>query len=289
DQRLKISSASAGQSLQLPTRLPNVTIPNRCKPVGQAGLQLFNLQPFNLPLYIAVDEVLKVLLPAADDLGITVLQGQSAHSLQFEASTCELLTITGVEAVVALFYQVCIISIVQNVVGYEQRSCESIHAPDVRVEDIFQVSRVATGLGVKVYASRLEAAGADDDQHSFREFQDVIGELVGVPSVLVVAPVGIDAAEQTRVRGHLQFMLEGMLCERGVVNFDIEFKVVQQIKFAKEGDDGGRIEVVLMLRRFHGLGFNEERATEALLTTIVARRTKEHCQVFLLPLHVGIQ
>ena len=51
-----------------------------------------------------------------------------------------------------------------------------------------------TGLGVEVRTAVAKAAVADDLHHGLDKFVVVDGELVCIPSVLVVATVGIDGA-----------------------------------------------------------------------------------------------
>ena len=59
-------------------------------------------------------------------------------------------------------------------------------------EDVLKVSGAPSGLCVEVRASAHVAASAQDYNHGLDEFIDVGRELVCVPSVLVVASVGID-------------------------------------------------------------------------------------------------
>ena len=48
-----------------------------------------------------------------------------------------------------------------------------------------------------------KTTGLNNDQHSFCEFINVIGELVGIPSILVIAAVGINTSQHTGISGHL--------------------------------------------------------------------------------------
>ncbi len=84
-------------------------------------------------------------------------------------------------------------------------------------------------------------------------------------------------------------MLEGVLGQGGVVDLDVELEVVHQVVFAQEGDDGGGVEVVLMLGGLHRLGLDEEGALEAVFTGIVPGHVQEAGQVIQLPFHVGVE
>ena len=63
---------------------------------------------------------------------------------------------------------------------------------------------------------------------------------------LVVAAVGIDTAEQAGIRRYLQFMLEGMTRQGGVVDFDIELEIVEQIVLTQKANHCFAVVVVLM-------------------------------------------
>ena len=60
------------------------------------------------------------------------------------------------------------------------------------------VDALAAQLGVEVEAAGREAAAAQDLVQRQREVLDRVRELVGVPAVLGVAAVGVDAAEDAR-------------------------------------------------------------------------------------------
>ncbi|XXU43639.1 hypothetical protein WME75_32315 [Sorangium sp. So ce1014] len=66
------------------------------------------------------------------------------------------------------------------------------------------------------------------DEHHLDRLVDVVGELIGVPRVLVVAAVGVDAAEHAVVRGHLHLVVHGVAGERRVVRLEVELEVLVQ-------------------------------------------------------------
>src|SRR3990172_8199106 len=63
------------------------------------------------------------------------------------------------------------------------------------VEEVGRVDALAGELGVEVEAAGREAAAPDDLVDGERQLVDRVRELVRVPAVLVVATVGVDAAE----------------------------------------------------------------------------------------------
>ena len=83
----------------------------------------------------------------------------------------------------------------QHFIGYDHGAGKGIHTADMRVEDIFQVGAVPSCLGIEVYAATGKATCLENDQQAFGQFAQVHRELIGIPSVLVIAPVGIDAAQ----------------------------------------------------------------------------------------------
>ena len=64
---------------------------------------------------------------------------------------------------------------------------------------------------------------------AFGKFIQIHWELVGIPAILIIAPVGINTAEHTRICSYLQFMLESMSGQCCMVHFDIYFKIFIQI------------------------------------------------------------
>src|SRR5690606_12767867 len=86
-----------------------------------------------------------------------------------------------------------------------------------------------------------------------------------------------------------QLMLERMPRQRGVVHFQIEFKIRQKIILLQKADDRRGIVVVLVFRWLTRFGLNKECTLKALLAGIVFGHMEETGKVFLLTLHICIQ
>ncbi len=131
-------------------------------------------------------------------------------------------------------------------------------------EYVFEVGGVTASLGVEVCAAVAESAVAYNLHHGLGKLEVVDGELVGVPAVLIVAAVGVDAAEHAVVNSHGELVLECVACEGGVVYLDVYLKVVFKTVGFEEADDGFCVYVVLVLGGFHRLRLDKECAGEAL-------------------------
>src|SRR5690606_12722404 len=171
----------------------------------------------------------------------------------------------------------------------KQCPCECIHSADVGMENVCQVGRISSGLRVEVDTSRPEPSCLQDHQHCFSKLIEIIGELVGIPAVLVVAAVGVDTSQQLRVCSHLQFVLEGMLRQRGVIHFDVKLEIIEEIEFSEKRDYGSSVKVILMLGGFHRLRLDKESSFEAIAASVVTRCVQESSEMFLFPLHIGVQ
>ena len=156
-------------------------------------------------------------------------------------------------------------------------------------EDILQVGGVAARLGIEVRTAVLETTAADNLHHSLNEFEVVNGELVGIPSVLIVATVGVDGAQHTVVHGHGQFVFECMSSQSRVVHLDVHFEILVQPVCLQEADDGLRVHVILMLGGLHRLRLHKEGTLKATGTGIVAGHAQHRGQVFLLAFLVGVE
>src|SRR5699024_3557995 len=114
---------------------------------------------------------------------------------------------------------------------------EGIHAADMGIEQVHQIGGITPQFGIKVNTSGLESAVLQHHQHGPGDLPNISRKLVGVPAVLVVAAVGIDAAEQAGIGGNLQLVLKGMAGQDGVVHFQVYLKITGQIVFAQEAND----------------------------------------------------
>jgi len=102
------------------------------------------------------------------------------------------------------------------------------------VEQIHRFETFAAHLGVEVRAAGLESAHLEDGEHDLRGQINVGRKLVGVPAQQEVARVGVNRTERVRGNGHFQFVLHCMAGQRGVVGFEVELEVPQQIVFTQE-------------------------------------------------------
>ena len=134
---------------------------------------------------------------------------------------------------------------------------------------------LAAQLRVEVEAAGREPAAAQDLEDRERQLVDGVRELVGVPAVLGVAAVGVDAAEDA-VRDRVgDLVLERVPGERRVVRLDVEPGTPSRGRTGEEAVDGGRVEVVLVLGRLHRLRLDEERAAEADLVLVLRDERQE--------------
>ena len=156
-------------------------------------------------------------------------------------------------------------------------------------EDILEVGRVAARLSVEVRTAIGESAIADDLQHGLGHLILVDGELVGIPSVLIIATVSINRTEHAVVHCYAELVLERVASEGSVVHLDIELEVLIEMMGAEEAHYGLCIYVILMLGGLHRFGLDEERALEALLAAIVASDGEHLCQVLFLAFLIGIE
>ncbi len=118
--------------------------------------------------------------------------------------------------------------VVEDVSRNQQRTGHDVHRCDVGDEKIFGVGRVAAGLSIEIRAAALQTASANDDHHRLHHFIEVDGELVGIPAILIVAAVGVDRAEHASIDGALQFVLERVTGQRGVVHLDVDLEILLQ-------------------------------------------------------------
>ena len=82
--------------------------------------------------------------------------------------------------------------------GAFQGQRQHVHCGHVAMEQVHFVEALAAYLGVEVVATSLEATGLEYLVGDQGQLLDAVGELVGVPAVLRVAAVGVDAAEIPR-------------------------------------------------------------------------------------------
>src|SRR5690606_2007906 len=74
-----------------------------------------------------------------------------------------------------------------------------------------------------------------------------------------------------------------------MVYFNIQFKIIHQIKLTQESSHSSCIVVVLMLCRFCWFWLNEEHSFEALLSRIIFCSMQETSEMLLLSFHICVQ
>ena len=110
---------------------------------------------------------------------------------------------------------------------------------------------------------------------SDRHLAGVHGELVGVPAEQRVAAVDVDRAENAERERQRDLVLEGVAGEHRVVLLDVDLHLLGQSPLLQETEDGGDVEVVLVLGRFAGLRLDEQRAVEADLVLVLDHHGEE--------------
>src|SRR5204863_181617 len=134
-----------------------------------------------------------------------------------------------------------------------------------------------------------EASRGEGFVEGQRQLVDRVRELVGVPAVLVVAAVDVDAAEGAERDRTRDLVVEAVAGERRVVRLEVQAVLGSQIVALEESDDRRDVVVVLVLRRLLWLRLDEERALEADPVLVFRDERKEPCELnFFLP-EIGIQ
>ena len=130
-------------------------------------------------------------------------------------------------------------------------------------------------LASKLKPPVVKPPASQDLVHRQRQLVDRVRELVRVPAVLVVAPVGIDAAEQAVAHrvGHL--VVEAVAGERRVVGLEVEPVLALEAVPDEEAVDRRRVAVVLVLRRLLRLRLDQERAPRSRSGACARRPVQE--------------
>src|SRR5438034_7412720 len=144
----------------------------------------------------AVDRAFQKLLLSGPRLGIDLARCDATLEIgkgdrSFEDRFAEILR----PVRVALFARCGEGVVLDHVVGSEQGARERVDARDVRVEEIGPAYALPPQLRVEVEAAGREPARGKYFVQRERELVDRVRELVGVPPVLIVAAVDVDAAE----------------------------------------------------------------------------------------------
>ena len=118
---------------------------------------------------------------------------------------------------------------------------------------------------------------------------DRVRELVGVPAVLGVAAVGVDAAEDP-VRDRVgDLVVEAVAGQRRVVGLDVDPVLRLQAVADQEAVDGRGVVVVLVLGRLLRLRLDQQRALEPDPVLVLRDEVQEPGQLGLLARQVGVE
>ena len=164
-------------------------------------------------------------------------------------------------------------------VGDFQSSRKSVHAADMGIKQVDRLEALPSHLGIKVDSSGGKSAHAQDAEHALSGQVEVGGELVGVPAHQVVSGIGVDRAQCAGTDGHFELVHHLVAGERGMIGFEIELEMRQQVISAQEVEAGGGVGIVLVFGRFLGLGLDVESSLEADLLLVVDRHLEELAKV----------
>jgi hypothetical protein len=131
--------------------------------------------------------------------------------------------------------------------GGQQRSSDRVHPADVSVEEINRIHALSAQLRVEIEAPCRQAAAAQDLVQRQRHLLHAVRELIGIPAVLGVAPIRVDAPEHAVRHREREFVLEAVPGQCRVVDFDVDLDFVFEIEFLQEGDIY-RVEELLSIR-----------------------------------------
>ena len=194
-----------------------------------------------------------------------------------------------IEAGITRFDKLVEPAVGDDVMSDLQAACEGVHPADVGVEEVDWLEGFAAHFSIKIESSGLEAAHFKHAQHDLRGHVNVGGELVGVPAYQFIAGIGINRTQRPGSGSNSQFVLHCVTGEGGVIGFNIQLEVVQQIILAQEVQAGSGVAVILVGGGLTWLRLNVELSFEANLFFVVHGHVQQAGEVIQFPLHVGIQ
>src|SRR5512133_979701 len=155
-------------------------------------------------------------------------------------------------------------------------------------KDVLEICGISACFCIEINTSFGKSSCFQYYQHRFGEFIKIDRELIGIPTVLVIATVSIDTPKEPCIGCYLEIMLECMTGKSGVVDFDIQSEIFLQTKLTKESCHSGCVIIILMLGRFHWFWFDKEYTFESCLAPVIPGYCKEFAKVFQLFFHICI-
>ena len=98
----------------------------------------------------------------------------------------------------------------------------------MRVEEIGRIDALPTDLGVKIESAGGETTRLQNFVNRQSDFLDAVGELIGIPTDLPIAAIGIDAAEDAQCGRRGGLMLEAVTGQGRVIGLDIDLYLILQ-------------------------------------------------------------
>src|SRR5690625_2168417 len=123
----------------------------------------------------------------------------------------------------------------------------------MRDKEILRIGGVSSDFCIKVKSAWFNSAMIQYNHHGFDRIIEIGGEIIGIPSILMISSVGIDAAQMSRFGGYHQIVCERVAGQCGVVGFDIEFEIIQQILLSENSENGGDVKSNLLFGGLLGL------------------------------------
>ena len=130
------------------------------------------------------------------------------------------------------------------------------------MEKVGSIDALATELGIEHEPAGCEASASKDLVYRQTQLIDRVWELVGIPTVLRIASIGIDRTEDAVVDCVRNLMFERVPRERRVVRLDIDLELIEEVVALEEPVHRCAVVVVLVLGGFLRLGLDEQRPGE---------------------------
>ncbi len=239
---------------------------------------------------VGVEEVFEIFLFAGALFGFAEFrEHEFFEALEVGFAGFDILAVAGIKRAVTIGHEVLEFPVGEDLTRDFEGERVGIHAADVAMEEILEISRWAAEFGVEVEATFAQSTGAQNRNHRETEFLNVGIELIGVPTEEWITGVGINRSEHALGGGDIDLMREGMAGEGSVIGFDVELEMFLEAVGAEEGDAAGDIEIVLMLGGFLRFGLDQELPFETNLLRVVDRHVHEAREVLLFAFEIGIE